>query len=566
MKLRDNTTCGLIAWGTKQGVEEFFACNFLEKETRRDYGLYDIRLSFQFSGPKFSFYCIEHFPDYSRITIYRTIIDWVGRAGFYAMTIVIPAGLTFRENNNIGELLSVLSDNYWSRYIASGPRPNMIDHEVIEDSQLFAAIIDDNKYRLIANEEDPRSSDGEEVCIVRYKDETALSAIFENYEGEEFFKYKRVFLLPTETPTITSKLSEVSLTPSPKYYFKIVALEESSGDYLFNIYYSCIRNGQQVLKNECSYEGDYNIKTGITRRDQLKITLEKTGYHQKDIDQDYLFNKLHSGITSREHPEKVPVLLKKKQTDQEQQQSSGGNSSEKKTGGIMAWFRGLNTAPKAAICTLLFFGTIALASLIITNTSGSGKNKEDKKDTTHNGQQQGKKNQQEIKPIAPQDLEFIEDSTAMARVLNDYKNRLIHYDDATELLVKIKNQWGDEGDKEKYQAYIKQFNFFKSQIENIYQQRLAEIAKSNKDNKDNNKGNQNSGSNHNTTSPGNATTEQGRLNEINALFNLVKNSQKKDEVRKALTVIKSLKTQLKKPHREVDDEIQILNVKLEALP
>lgn len=187
IKIIDQKKYGLLLWGTKLGAQSFAQSN-IETQSKRP--LPDLRkLSLSFDQKDAPLFQYDHLDCYHSYTIYKEVLDWRQRPGYYAITVFVDDN--FRApSDKIQELLLELADTYSSKYYDA--TKNQIYQHAREDISLFEAILNQDKYQLMSAPGDTSTEPS--------KHKKALLTYQNNKELQEYLSY----LHPTEEPDILS--------------------------------------------------------------------------------------------------------------------------------------------------------------------------------------------------------------------------------------------------------------------------------------------------------------------------------------------------------------------------
>jgi hypothetical protein len=281
IKIIDQKKYGLLLWGTKLGAQSFAQSN-IQADSKRPFT--DLReIGVRFNSQDATLFQYEHKENYHSYTIFRNLLDWRNRSGYYAVTIFVDD--TFRApSDKIQELLQELADTYSSKYYDA--TKNQIYQHAREDISLFEAILNQDKYQLM-----PAPGD---TSTEASKHKKALLTYQNNTELQEYLSY----LHPTEEPDIISLYlhqSGVITIPAethldrgltlPTYpkniniKVSILRLRGENHDVQFNV------NNKKPLYQPGT-NGEFTI-TKLSKRDSLSFELISEDYEWRESQQAY---------------------------------------------------------------------------------------------------------------------------------------------------------------------------------------------------------------------------------------------------------------------------------------
>ena len=187
----------IAVWGTKRGKQTFFTDNLVDKIDKE---LTDARTPIQFAITQMDFYSFEQTPKYQCFTAYRTILDWVNRPGYYAVSLLVPAGYVL--SGNPLDTLNKMREIYWDKYVENAFAGYRIKDDEHESPYYFIKAINDAQLTL---EKKRCAPAGQQKAVFRYSDDDTLKVFFDACLHPTFQPYKAIYLLP-ETNRLTSSL------------------------------------------------------------------------------------------------------------------------------------------------------------------------------------------------------------------------------------------------------------------------------------------------------------------------------------------------------------------------
>jgi hypothetical protein len=279
MKLTNPEFCGLLVWGTKRGLIPFFhfGLDIEESELERLHGDNDIRNHNINPAEPYDrlFYGIDQYSGMVLIHQFRTIIDYVDRPGFFAVTLVMPAGRGLAAGTTL-PLLNQLSDKYHQLYVQGSAKPNQIRIGITEDSSLFGEILRLAVNRLISIPSDAVRSVVPKQAFI-YSSAAELSAIFDHQGREEIRSVKKLFLFADGMRNLCPREIPLGILPPPPRRTDIELEVMGAGTILTSqtIVQARINGSSAPVTKSAS--GAFLI-TGVRAQDQLEIQISCNGY------------------------------------------------------------------------------------------------------------------------------------------------------------------------------------------------------------------------------------------------------------------------------------------------
>jgi len=228
MLIVNNNKFGLVLWGTKRGKQVFAASNLEEKLSIIDNQIPDIRNYVLIYNPGKTFYSIENQQNRIVFSYYRTIEDWVGRMGFYAVSIIAEKNI-FCEKEIIPELLKQLSELYYQNYVAVNDKPNRISEYLHEDISLFENLID-KSFESGIPLKIPVLSNGKNIYVT-YNDDNELKKIFSDLGENNVLENKLTIIVEKDFNGFSINVNEDKIIvykktvypePEPIFFGKLI--------------------------------------------------------------------------------------------------------------------------------------------------------------------------------------------------------------------------------------------------------------------------------------------------------------------------------------------------------
>ncbi len=278
MKIKEINRLAFAIWGTKRGKKLFLQSNIDEDENTIDDELNDIRGVIGFKKIGSQFYSIEYKTDYTNLTIYRTIYDWLGRLGFYAVSICIPTEKSI--SCSICKILDDLSEIYHKEYIEKTDEIaiNRIRADKQEELNEFQKYIDSLNCPIQINRKEKKTHE-KETCVIKFQNKDELDSIIQEYQRTELLLFNRVFILPAKSYDLSCNFKEISLKPIEKKYIlnlKIVKAKNIS-EAIKGAIITISKNNQSIV-NQHRIENDRYQITELLKNDTLNIKCTKPGY------------------------------------------------------------------------------------------------------------------------------------------------------------------------------------------------------------------------------------------------------------------------------------------------
>ena len=198
--MQDKVQIGLIAWGTKLGKQIFFSSPHLNiEEDAISVALEDIRAVINFTQTGLKFFSLEFTEQYRIYTGYRTIIDWVSREGYLAISVLIPHSYIL-DDAECHKLLLELMATYEHNYIDERQRIR----NQRENPELFFSKINNLKPQFNNQPKYLTSAKNKKYAVINYNTND-ISTFLDTPYRSEYGEYKEVFFIAA---------SETRLRPS----------------------------------------------------------------------------------------------------------------------------------------------------------------------------------------------------------------------------------------------------------------------------------------------------------------------------------------------------------------
>lgn len=269
IKIIDPQKYGLLLWGTKLGAQSFAQSN-IEADSKRPFT--DLReIGVRFNSQDATLFQYEHKENHHSYTIFRNILDWRNRSGYYAITIFIDD--KFRAPlDQIHPLLLELADSYANKYYDNAK--NQIYQHAREDISLFETILNKETYQLMTA---TGNSNAEANQLKK-----ALQVYQDHAELEQYLRY----LHPTEEPDILSlylyQSGAISIPPETLLE-KGLKLPTYPKNLSLKVVVGGLGSNEHDVKFKVKGEeyqpvnGEFTI-LNLSRRDSLSFVLESGEY------------------------------------------------------------------------------------------------------------------------------------------------------------------------------------------------------------------------------------------------------------------------------------------------
>lgn len=274
MQLKDNDILGLVVWGTKgsKGKAVIFSSNIADSADTISSRLTDIQGDVSYQGIDHEFYRIDNNPIFKSLSIIHSIHDSFGRPGFIAITIVIPQGKTF-EKNNSQKLLQKLMKLYLDNYVETDIISKKIKPSEREDVVLFEEEIRNFSYKFI-RDSFYSSTIPKGNCYLKYKNETELDELFQNFNREDLKQYEKILLLPGESNDLTENVNFTELAPVQKKIKLRISVRDEVEDLIYGAMLLVTGLGNNTQKFACDIDNVIDVPNGTS----IIVKAEKEGY------------------------------------------------------------------------------------------------------------------------------------------------------------------------------------------------------------------------------------------------------------------------------------------------
>ncbi|HAS40231.1 MAG TPA: hypothetical protein DCS93_07120 [Microscillaceae bacterium] len=282
----------IAVWGTKRGKQTFFTDKLVDKAEVDQY-LTDVRTPIQFTSTKLDFYSFEQTAQYQCFTAYRTILDWVNRPGYYAVSLLLPTG--YKLSDNPLSVLDAMRDTYWEKYIEQTSVGCGIKKETSEAAYFF---IEEVKQAKLTLKRGGNTALGSQKIIFRYSNQDTLKDFFEKYAHPKFHSYQTIYLLP-ESSSLTSSLDAlvgIDLNNLGKVYEVTIHVhdENSEQKQLTGATIKVLKNDAVIL--EKVFEQPIVFQLEMSEEDDIRYIASKKNYEP--------FNSIRKDQFERAHYEK----------------------------------------------------------------------------------------------------------------------------------------------------------------------------------------------------------------------------------------------------------------------
>ena len=282
--IKDYNYPAFVVWGTKRGMQVFFH-EGIDEDTKTVLNAFSdfARSSVSYSRPLITFFSIERKKEYISYSAYRTIDDWVGRLGYFSVSLMIPSGKRFPASK-IYELLLLLLERYYENNIKNNiSKPNRIRENVNEEANkaLFHSFVEKPENFLLP---DTRTSGtfGSHKCYMEYKDIDELQSIFDNHQNPQLSDCDLIFLFPVKESELSSFLDRRTMPDvNRKITLTIDIKKTQSHHQQVQISYIVLQNkpGNQ-LGTEVNVSSNPFSISGLSTTDTVKIMI--TGNDNKE--------------------------------------------------------------------------------------------------------------------------------------------------------------------------------------------------------------------------------------------------------------------------------------------
>ncbi|QQS27603.1 MAG: hypothetical protein IPM47_11980 [Sphingobacteriales bacterium] len=288
----------LFVWGTKKGLEFFFGSNGIDpsfKDSIKPQKEKDVRSGIimldELKISKQVFYSIELAKNYKVYTRYNSITDWANRAGYIAISIIMP--ISYWLPGKTVELLNEFYELYKEKYI---DQENWKILDVSENPQLFEKVLEHYELKKSIGDSTGSSNKTHNACIY-YDENNKLNLFFDNPFLEEFSNFKTIFFLKegNDKPGIGSEVIELKGV-EPRPLKRTVFVNLVDGESAIPHSYKLLVDGIARTSGE-----KFEVEVQTT---SVKITFNNNGYEE--------IEKTHP-INDQNNPEVITIFLKKKE-------------------------------------------------------------------------------------------------------------------------------------------------------------------------------------------------------------------------------------------------------------
>lgn len=287
MKLLDNQQAGLIIWGTKRGKKVFLNVNIGGDATSLNNDLFDVRTSIQFSKTAQQFYSLEKRADFSRYTLYTTILDWAGRLGYMAISVIIPNHKALPANA-LFDLLKNLNTLYHQEYVNGGSKP--VINEQVEDVRLFQQLLKSTPYQLstVRHENESLHLQTLNRAFAYYQQEADLFKVFDSHQQLGYIELDLLYLLPKNNYDLSCNYTQLNLKQLivlERQFKLVLRFKDKENQLVRNVPIQLYFNNQQVYQGQIPLgEKRFDAPT-LKKYDTVNIEILDTNYYtaQKSI-------------------------------------------------------------------------------------------------------------------------------------------------------------------------------------------------------------------------------------------------------------------------------------------
>ena len=200
----------IAVWGLKLGHQIFFNSSGLDAGSHEVVDvLEDIRGVVNFSSPGISFHSVELSDRYQIFSVYRTIYDWVGREGYFAISLFVPQGKAMAPGKCL-ELLQELLRLYENNYIDE--RNKIKNYK--EDIALFTREIE-KVGSLVPAPPPVVKGSGNRYARVSYSGKADLERFLDSPSRQEYAAFKEIFFIDDADTRLRLSPNVVTLDVSP---------------------------------------------------------------------------------------------------------------------------------------------------------------------------------------------------------------------------------------------------------------------------------------------------------------------------------------------------------------
>lgn len=194
-------------WGTKRGKKIFFFDQFEQQETVNsiDGMLTDLRDAVSNPSTTTPFYSLEKKGNVCIFSIYTSINDWLGRSGYYAVSLLMHSNQELKSSS-ILEALTYFSDIYFEQAIKdSGQKRRISEYtdEEVNKALFQKEFMKKEEFHLVPTQDSKLYKGTEKACF-NYSNETEIDTFFKNRNHTDIAKYQTIYFLPKEEETQTA--------------------------------------------------------------------------------------------------------------------------------------------------------------------------------------------------------------------------------------------------------------------------------------------------------------------------------------------------------------------------
>jgi hypothetical protein len=276
IKLIDTAKYGLMLWGTKLGAQIFAQNNISTTETRPFTDLREIGVRFETAEALLFSY--EHKDGYHAYTIYRSLLDWRNRSGYFAISIFVADNKS-APLDKLPALLQELADIYSKEYYDKAK--NQISEQTRENIAFFTAPLNAAEYRL----SDIKDTAKQEKQLSGYKvfnNKSELANLFSFLHPVEEPDLDVLWLLENEALVLPpeTNLKQLSLPSYPKD-LKLKVSVFFGASPLSQVKFR-VKTGRTVNEYESDAQGCFFVEE-LSERDKLNFELLSSEYDWREM-------------------------------------------------------------------------------------------------------------------------------------------------------------------------------------------------------------------------------------------------------------------------------------------
>jgi hypothetical protein len=276
MKFIQQKNLPFALWGTKRG-KQIFLLNSIENDASLENTFSDIRNYLQFNGKGVEYIIFEKQSDCYIFSMARTITDWVGRAGFFAVSLVVPNNKTLTQTEKIPALLKQLCDEYYNRYI-KGSQDESIKTDIKEDPLIFSHLIKQSGIEIREASNTQWNVGTEKVSLnIETLDNQTITNFFQYYQQRnDIDKYQRIVFIPKNKKDTTCSYPEVTIPIYKPITSLLLRITNETGAMIdADIYLKSTDATQQKLK--------YKPTQAINIENVQEIQVQAPGYEPQQL-------------------------------------------------------------------------------------------------------------------------------------------------------------------------------------------------------------------------------------------------------------------------------------------